>query len=193
MGSQLAGEVFLLRHLATAKNLGGIYIGQIDDPIILDTEINYGSFQFGNNIMLVCSPLARCIQTVGIFTSDLLNLSSSEVSLRLVKSNLILERDMGDFSGQDKTLIRQRYANYINEDMLDPYFTPPSGESFPKFLERIRKFYEKLIIIRRKFVGQLVICGHVHVFRALKCIHYDLDIQNSWHSMKFSHGTITRL
>lgn len=174
--------IYFLRHQETVNNQLGMISGQSDSLIRKQSFYADNSKIVKNIDVVYSSPAQRCIDTLnGI--QDLL--VSPIIDKRL------LERNMGDF---ENCLRKEVYAQYPNlfwnihgKIQFRFEFTPPNGESFSEFFERIFSFCEEEIFSNKEC--NILICSHN---QALKMIYFILKgvhpSEENWRNLSFPNG-----
>lgn len=105
--------------------------------------------------IVITSPLLRTKETVELY------LKNNKV--KLVISDLTIERNAGIFVGKEKTAIKEYCIKNNIKDRVS--FRPEKGESILDVYERSRKFLEYLL---KNFKNKSVLlCGHVNFLGCL--------------------------
>jgi broad specificity phosphatase PhoE len=126
--------VTVLRHAETASNASGIYMGSLDVPATdkgLAEAAALTGLQLERYDGLVTSPLIRASATLEAIAPH-----------RQIDSDLRLaERGLGDWEGVARVDVPALSPwAFSAEGMLDATVTPPNGEPFDRFCERISSF-----------------------------------------------------
>lgn len=182
--------LFVIRHCRTEYNASHRISGQFDSPIV-DFSIDASIFDLFchqyKEITIISSPLTRCQKTVEYF----LNQHAEHVSHVFIDLRII-ERGMGSWEGQLKKEILTKHPHYNYRDQFNPLYTPPQGETFNDFLNRIDKFIDDLYVMQSK--SPLLICAHNN---SLKLLKYRLTNNNNlldfWISHNFQNGKVERI
>lgn len=173
-----------MRHFVTQEYLNGIYMGQ-QQYKICNTDIKTnGLLDKIKECTIFSSTLARCTQTVDYVIS-----TYSDINFRVVYSNNLVERGLGEFEGKSKILIRKD-KKYFNDGLFIVEKTPPKGESLTDFRSRVNS--EVQIIKEESKHTNILVISHLQVLRMIKfCIDESFDYTN-WHNIQYLHGEITR-
>lgn len=159
-------RIFFLRHCKTSFNRDRIISGQLDTFTILNnTNILTGleQLQETNEILIISSPLKRCVDTVGVLTQSL---GHAAIACRVELFCELKERNFGRFQGLEKSIVIRRYPGYFVNNSFNIHLTPPDGESFNMISERIRAVIK---YIESASCNTLVICSHNHFLKLLYC------------------------
>lgn len=154
MGNSMV--IALFRHGLTEENEKRAYIGWQDSPLS-----NNGVRQLLNNgpcikayEKIISSDLSRAKQTAAILFPSVGR--EEHASFR--------EIDFGDWDGKtyDELRTEPLYCQWLESPML---VTPPNGESFPIFVERVEAGWEKLI--HEEGLSKIAVITHGGVIRYL--------------------------
>lgn len=134
-------ELVLLRHGSTQWNVERRYLGHTDLPL-LPSSMEQFAQQEGNSEGLedfwrvYSSDLTRCRQTLACIMPAL-----REVA---VYDNRLREMNFGDWEGltYDQLKISSLYRSWLDDPEA---VTPPNGESWKKFEERVDNFLLELV------------------------------------------------
>ena len=176
-----------MRHCKTEYNLLKKISGQANSQLV-DHQIDSSAFDKFRlplrNFIIISSPLDRCIQTV----RHLLEQYCDTDAMVHIDSRII-ERGMGKWEGRLKKDILSEFPTYND---ISPWYTPPDGESFEDFANRIEDFVHD--IKARSAYGPILICAHN---QSLKLLAYKLDnrtdLLSFWSSCSFENGKIVQL
>ncbi|KGR74566.1 histidine phosphatase family protein [Ureibacillus sinduriensis] len=162
--------VHLIRHEKTDANKKGKYIGWTDEPI----RVKESTFHVPINPALVYgSDLRRCIETAQLYfpKADYL----SDRNLR--------ELNFGDF--EMKTYKELESSTIYRRWIDDPQFnTPPNGESYTDFVERVHQSMRKILTKS----GEYTFVVHGGVIRVLLFLFGPMEIP--FQQITVSHRTI---
>lgn len=151
--------IYFLRHAKTDFNHRNIISGQSDSPIICKSISLFPKQQFE---LIYSSPSKRCIDTLSSLKSTIITPKYDD---------RLLERYMGTFEGKSKEKLKTDFPNLFTEINKTLYFdlfkTPPKGESFACFYERIYSFYQDCIVPNNN--QTILICSHN---QTLKMIYF---------------------
>lgn len=182
--------LYFLRHCRTAYNVTHRISGQSNPPII-DLSIDISALDLIGkqypDLIIITSPLTRCVQTVSYFVKQ-----SCDLRIQICSDPRIIERGMGSWEGEIRTDILRGYPHYSYCGRVNPLVTPPNGENFEDFVTRIDDFIRDLRIIARK--NPVLICAHN---QSLKLLKYRLtgymNILDFWTSCFFQNGRVERI
>lgn len=182
-------NIIFLRHLKVRHNLEGIFLGQIDEDIIESSSlINNENIIKNCSTLIISSPAKRCISTTAILIKTLKDYQKFDYELEI--SEELIERNFGIFQGEKKFFIKRKFPEYFLNGKLDPFLTPPEGESFTSFFYRINNFYNYLIKIVINKYEQIIVISHQHVLKLLTCIICKLDIKLNWNKINYDNGIL---
>ena len=174
-------QVFVLRHFKTEHNISGKINGRSLNLPVLETFPIICDDQFDN---IICSQAVRCKQTIDQY---LIYHDTSEV----LYTSEILERDMGIFEGQYRSEMKNKYPELFFENKFDVFATPPSGESYEVFYQRVVHFWKKYSC---ELDGSLLICSHNQFLKMLSFVISGKELTNKeWNSLSFPYGQIVRI
>lgn len=116
---------------------------------------------------LFTSPLQRCLGTAeAVFSGRV-----AQIDARLT------ERDLGKWGGCSKKLLRVACPEaFLPSGRLDPYFTPPSGESLIDFCQRVAAFL-KMVATMGSDNATIVVVSHNGVIRLTRYLLEGLPIE----------------
>ena len=172
--------IYFLRHCKTYHNADNLICGQsesklVEHPIVLNDFI----FPKGD-VKIFSSPSSRCLET-----ANLLSLSIDN-NTKIIRDARLLERNMGDWEGEFKDAIITKNPNMFIQGCFIPQYTPPNGETFAAFRDRLQFFYDELI----NNVGTIVISSHNQSLKMLYCILLGIDLDNAWPRTGFKNGIV---
>ncbi len=180
---KLYSNIFFLRHLKTLNNDLCIISGQSDSEII---DIDCTLIDMRKFDKIYCSPSLRCVRTI-----ELLGNQSNLVS-GIVYDKRLLERNMGVLEGMLKEEGRNKYSGLFKERMFNVFKTPPQGESYECFKERVKDFYNDYLCIKES--NNILICSHNQTLKLLRLLILDKDITyQSWAEYSFKNGELTEI
>lgn len=179
-------HIYFLRHCKTIYNNENIITGQLDVPILSNQKVETGQIDFYENLQIFCSPLARCKETIDIFTKQINNYFDVQIL------NELSERNMGDFEGvsRDKALLK--FPEYFSDGKFIFYLTPPNGESYKHICERVQSVSNK-ILHENIDMGDIVICSHNHFLKILYCYLKRISIDENWKKINFKNGKLYKV
>ena len=116
--------------------------------------------------VIIVSPLSRTKETVRPYLELVPN-------VKIVVSPLTLERNAGDFTGQDKDAMKKYCEQKEITDTIS--FRPPHGESIRDVFARAKRF---LAYLRRYHKDKKVlVCGHKNFLNCLEIVIQQGDIK----------------
>ena len=128
------GNLYFLRHCKTQFNADGMISGCLDSELI-ENEITYQEEMMNwDNVTIFSSDLMRCKKTLGILLENI------RISPVIVYTSALRERNMGLFEGKRRADLQKKYPQYFINQRFCHQFTPPQGESFYDFLQRVDGF-----------------------------------------------------
>ncbi|MEN9389495.1 MAG: hypothetical protein RLY61_579 [Candidatus Parcubacteria bacterium] len=161
-------KIYLIRHVATAYNLSGTYMGRSQDVSIdipqaryLEAKLNSNITKFSSVHYIISSPLSRCLQTSELMIRVLGG------GVKTVIENGFIETNMGAFEGKNMAQVKETYAKEYKL-WLDASsdFVFPKGESY---LQVQQRSYTALtdVVSRHSASEDLVIITHVDIIKML--------------------------
>ena len=135
-------KIYLIRHGETESNRKGIFRGRLD--VLLSRtgrEQALDLKRYFENIHIdavYTSPLQRAVETA----------QTTFPSHSPVKEELLNNLDLGDWSGMDKKIVRERFPQMWESWVNYPEtITFPGGERLSDVLQRSRAFFQKIIAV----------------------------------------------
>jgi len=156
------GEIFLLRHLETNNNVKGLVSGRSESEIICNKLVGVEKIHLLHRVY--SSPSERCRETIKLLFKQF------GVVVETIFDDRLLERHMGVFEEQSKNELYETYPDYFilrdSRIRFNPLTTPPSGESFDDFSQRIESFYMECFS-NNNFDTNILICSHNQTLKRL--------------------------
>lgn len=113
--------------------------------------------------VVIVSPLKRAIETLEPYLKN--------KDLKVIKSDLIIERNAGVFVGKPKPSLKEYCLKNNITDRVN--FRPENGESIKDVYKRAKKFLD---YIKNSFEGKsILLCGHVNF---LGCLDIAIKVGN---------------
>lgn len=162
--------VHLIRHEKTDANKKGKYIGWTDEPI----QVQESAFKVPINPGLVYgSDLRRCIETAQLYFPKASYLPDRNFR----------EINFGDYEMKTYKELESssRYRRWIDDPQKT---TPPNGESYHDFLERVHQSFRKIL----SKSGEYTFVVHGGVIRVLLFLFG--PIKKPFQQITVSHRTI---
>ncbi len=180
---KLYNKIFLLRHLRTQNNDLHIISGQSDSQIICN---NYLEVDFSRFDKIYCSPSPRCVRTLEILGKQPIMINS------IIYDKRLLERNMGSLEGVIKKEGISKYPELFKKGTFNVFKTPPEGESYEYFKERVEDFYDENLCLNEGL--NVLICSHNQTLKLLRLLILKRDITYlSWAEYSFSNGQIVEI
>lgn len=156
-------NLYFVRHGETEHNKKGCYYGSIDVSItekgVLQAEKGSEKLKDVNFGKVYVSELKRAVQTANILLKD--------KQLELIKDKRINETNFGVFEGKSHEEIKALYANEWKHWCNDwKGFTPPEGESYIQFYNRVKSFMDDILKLNE---DNVLIVTHGGVIRSVYC------------------------
>lgn len=145
---ELSVEWWLVRHGLTPWNVERRYQGHSDQKLLPGAESGLETLRkeiegvtFATTY---CSDLIRCQETLAFVRPDLSHTAIFDDRLR--------EMNFGQWEGQTYDMLKEDhfYRNWIDDPQK---VTPPDGESWNKFQERVTSVHGELMLLSRKLVA----------------------------------------
>jgi probable phosphoglycerate mutase len=180
-------KIYLVRHGKIEWLKGKAYIGQMDlslsqEGIIQSQELRE-TFAEISLTQAYTSPLARCVQTLGILLF--------ERNVPTVLVDALKEINMGDWDGRtiDEIKINQP-EDYQKRGQEINTFVPPGGESFKMLKTRVMPVFNSMI--KEECKDAILISTHAGVIRVILSEIMGLSI-NELFKWKLPYGTVFEL
>lgn len=178
------GTFYVIRHCATEYNASNLISGNSDVPII-DENVDISCYIRSNKIKVYSSPLKRCIQT-GEILKRKIKFEHIEIDNRLK------ERNMGIFDGADRKICVQKCPDMFTADgKFIPEKTPPHGESFEDFYERVFHFWFDVCAELEN--QDIIVISHNQTLKVLYSIVKGENIRKIWKQLYFENGNLVAL
>ena len=174
-------HLLFLRHFETRLNTERRICGRsLNEPvwnspdIICDVPVD----------IALCSTAVRCVQTLDAL------LRHTQIPVVFYDAALV-ERDMGVMEGELRSDMIAAYPELFSDGKFRLFKTPPSGESFEAFYNRIRTFWK---CVNEMHNGTLLVCSHNQFLKMLYIVARDLPVTESeWKQISFRHGIVDRI
>lgn len=183
MSNYSKSNIFFLRHFKTNNNLNGIISGQsLEEPIIESFNIKC-DIAFDK---IFCSTARRCRETISIFCSN------NKVDINtIIFTNELQERNMGILENQSRSEMIEKFPHCFYNNKFSFIETPPNGESFNAFANRVHSFYKKSVC---KSSGNILICSHNQTLKMLNFIITGTTINDiNWYTLSFPNGIVKQI
>ena len=174
-------HVLFLRHAKTRYNQEKRISGRSMELPIVETDEIVCDIPID---CVFCSPAVRCRQTLDLF------LKQHTVEWVCFDQNL-LERNMGIMEGELRCDMVEMYPHLFQKQKFRLHETPPMGESFRDFHERVVRFWEQ---VRDTYTGTVLVCAHNQVLKMLYfVIQGVLPTESEWFERSFSTGNVEQI
>lgn len=165
-------EILLVRHGEITQSSPRRFVGQTDLPLTdagREQMAAVSRFLTGRGVVrLVCSPLARCVESAGIVGAALGLVPETMPDLR--------EISLGTWEGLTVDEVRERFpGRYEARGRNLAGFRPPGGESFADVQRRAWPAFE---LAATDMDGSLAIVAHGGVNRVLLCRILGMPLEN---------------
>lgn len=180
----MISNVYFLRHCITTNNANKIISGRQDSPII-DNGVAITEFLVENidKTLIYCSSLPRCVQTVNNLCKEI------KFTPDIIIDEKLNERDMGIWEGKKKVDIINLYPRFFKFGKFIPFITPPGGESYNHFIERVDAF--SLLLKIHVPEKPILICSSNQTLKLLYCALTHQAVHEIWYTSQFPNGKIT--
>lgn len=176
--------IYFLRHQKTVNNEFGVISGQADSPILVENIYTEKDDMVKYIDAIYSSPSQRCLDTLQYIP---------ELPMSPTIDRRLLERKMGDFENFSRKELYKEYPDYFENTDGKIWFrfelTPPNGESFSEFTERISSFCKEVILPNKE--RNILICSHN---QAMKMMYFVLEgiqpSEETWKRVTFPNGKI---
>lgn len=154
-------KITIIRHAPTEYNYKGIFMGSLDIPPAPFDEKAVSEIrkqlQRESYTKMYASPLKRAFETAREINNDVYN---------IVIDDRLRERNLGEWEGCTKDVIKENYSNAFHKGIMDFYYLPPNGESYEKLIKRVSSF---LVDVYCENTNILIVT-HNGVFRVIKSL-----------------------
>ncbi|WP_206784996.1 histidine phosphatase family protein [Amycolatopsis sp. MtRt-6] len=176
--------IHFVRHGESLANEQNLFAGRQDTPL---TELGLRQArQAGDRVAALgihydevhVSPLDRARRTAGVIVDRL------GAHPELVVSDALVERDFGVFTAQNKSLVKKSigfraYTEYFHSSTG----CPPGGESWSLLHDRIRRYYEQVLLPRSRAGKNILVVAHKYVVEMFAVVVADLAAED-YHDLK---------
>lgn len=171
-------RLFFLRHLQTEHNVSACINGQSVGLPVLGMH----SIREARDVdVAYCSPALRCRQTMECF-------SRTNSVKSVVYNDMLLERNMGRLEGQKRNAAAAHYPELFDGKQFRVFETPPKGEPFSDFMQRVHGFYTGYL---ETTSGDVLICSHNQFLKVLYFIVTKEQIsEKKWKALSFPFGEV---
>lgn len=178
-------NLYFLRHNKTRNNIQHIITGEKDVPIVDKSICGLDRMDLQGEMMILCSPLLRCKQTVEALCENLNFIPQIEVSSDL------LERNFGVLEGKYREKAIVEYSKYFHGREFIYDMTPPNGESYVAICNRADRVIDN---VKEKLKSNSVIlCSHNHLLKIIYFRLLQVPIEDNWYKTKFLNGKIYKI
>lgn len=177
----MADHILFLRHFETKLNKEKRISGRSLEMTILEPQNIVGDFAVDH---VICSPAVRCRQTLQAFLRD------RQVEDVCYVPELV-ERDMGLLEGRLRSEMAKEYPLLFNDGKFCLFETPPQGESYKMFYDRVKECWEAHLKTQD---GTILICSHNQFLKMLYLIILDIPVtEEHWERIYFQNGTVVKI
>lgn len=179
---KMENKIYFLRHFKTLNNLNNVISGRSTSPTIATDLILPTNTIFHK---IYCSPAERCRTTMNALPNNILE------NADIIFDERLLERNLGNLEGMPRNNAIKCYPVLFSKNKLDVFSTPPDGESYEVFFQRLNQFYNDTIC-NMPNKQNILICSHNQTLKMLYHILTKNDITSvSWRNLSFDNGVIT--
>lgn len=160
----MSTSITIIRHAPTAYNKKEIFMGTEDIPAD-HLELEAGKFRSMRENEYI-------IRAKRIYTSPLLRARSTAEAIAegqdksIQIDDRLTERNLGDWQGMPKALVRQKYPSAFMNGKMDFFYTPQNGEPYDIMVKRVADF----LVEKYWECNDLVLVTHNGVFRVMKSL-----------------------
>ncbi len=169
-------KLYLVRHGQTDYNLKNLLQGSTDNP--LNDTGRQQAHQLASMLadipfdIIYSSPLKRALETAEIIRESNVNRPP------IVLDERLREIDMGEWEGKYFPAILEEHREMFERVKNDPFeYRPPGGESFSRFVDRLRSFVEDLKGENHELV---LIVAHQMVNSVIRILMEGADWREFW-------------
>ena len=166
-------ETIVIRHAPTKSNESARFMGTVDTPSTADGLAHARALgdrlSVEDSVLLYTSPLQRSLETLKMLRPGRSGLIDSRLR----------ERDLGEWEGSLRKEVRVRRPDaFVRNGTLDPFVTPPGGESPESFIARIGSFLEHLIEANPN--GKSLLVTHNGVIAAMRALTGGISLREAF-------------
>lgn len=126
--------LFLVRHAPTAANHGKVFQGQLDVPAVPIEDPESHAIPLTAPRTIHCSPLVRAVTAAEVlFPGEPVTFDPR-----------LMERSVGAWQGLTHAEVEAQWPGTFVDGVIDPFTTPPEGESVEQLLARVRDFLREV-------------------------------------------------
>ena len=173
-----------MRHFLTDEYRNDIYMGQQQYPICNTDIRTNGYLETLKSCIIFASPLKRSQQTVEYVVETYV-----QINFKVVYLDELKERGLGDFEGKPKNIIKCDKEYFENKKFIVTK-TPPNGESFIKFRNRVDKATK--IMLEESKSNNILVVSHLQTLRMIRFCILETDNYEIWHNINYTHGEIVK-
>ena len=179
--------LYLLRHCVTHNNVKKIFTGRIDMEICENQEIDFNGLTIPSKAIIFCSSMIRCRQTAKLLYAHIL--AAEEIHY----CELLLERCFGIFEGMSKVAVQNEYPWFFSDGEFNFLQTPPDGESYEEFCQRIVLFWTKYSIASLAKHQDVLIITHSNVLKVITRMYLNERLFEKSRIANFINGRVYNL
>lgn len=160
----MSTSITIIRHAPTVYNKKEIFMGTEDIPAD-HLELEAGKFRSMRENEYI-------IRAKRIYTSPLLRARSTAEAIAegqdksIQIDDRLTERNLGDWQGMPKALVRQKYPSAFMNGKMNFFYTPQNGEPYDIMVKRVADF----LVEKYWECNDLVLVTHNGVFRVMKSL-----------------------
>jgi len=165
-------NIYFVRHGQTEENVKHTYFGA------LECDLNDAGIEQAKS----CGEILKDIRFSRVYISERnRTLQTAKIIAphgEVIKDSRINERDFGVFEGKSYEEIKVLYPEECKSWQEDwKEFSPPTGESYVKFYERVKAFIEHLKTVDEE---NILVVTHGGVIRTAYCYILDENLDFYW-------------
>ena len=176
--------LFSMLHFVTQEYLDGIYMGQQQYPICNNKIISDCYLKDLKSCTIFASPLLRSRQSVDYIIKEY-----NHLIFKVIYLDELMERCLGDFEGQKKSVVRQNAFYFKNQQFIVTK-TPPNGEDISSFRNRVEIAIEKIFEVLSN--DNILIVTHLQILRMIYFIINNIQEYSIWYNINYKHGEVVK-
>lgn len=167
-------NLYLLRHGETEENKNRVYFGKLDVSLNQTGRLQAeGWKEFFQDITF-----GRVYVSERKRTKETAEIALGHRDIPLIEDNRINEIDFGEFEGRNHEEIKRLYpVEYESWNSNWKEFSPPGGESYVQFYNRIKNFMDEILQTDEEDV---LITAHGGVIRSIYCYVLEGNMDFYW-------------
>ena len=177
-------SLYMLLHLLTDYNFNGLITGCANSKILPNQSIKHSYETMPHFDIVICSPLSRCKDTVGLIPKECIS--------SLVINEKLIERNVGFLEGMPKDEAAKLYPELFYNRKINVNVDIPNGESIADVMARLQDVVSFLLEIPPQ--KDVLVCSHNQTLKVLFSMLRNFPITNHyWSNFNFNNGVLVKI